>query len=61
MKIPHLFEEDQQRLVLAEYNNLQGIGKLVEWDLFRPVHRMRVVVAAVPGITSSSSGTISPE
>ena len=30
-------EDDQQRRALAEFNNLQSIGELVEGDLFRPV------------------------
>lgn len=37
MKKLRLLEEDQQRRALAEFNNLQGIGELVEWDLFRSV------------------------
>ncbi len=33
----HLLEEDQQRRALSEFNNLQSIGELVDWDLFGPV------------------------
>ncbi len=28
----HLLEEGQQRRALTEFNNLQSIGELVDWD-----------------------------
>lgn len=33
----HLLEDDQQSRALKEFSNLQSLGDLVDWELFRPV------------------------
>ena len=33
----HLLEEDHQRQALKEFNNLQSMKELVDWELFRPL------------------------
>ncbi len=33
----HVLEEDHQRQALKEFNNLQSMKELVDWELFRPL------------------------
>ncbi len=33
----HLLEEEHQREALKEFNNLQNMKELVDWELFRPL------------------------
>ena len=37
MEKHHLLEEDHQRQVLKEFNNLQSMKELVDWESFRPI------------------------
>ncbi len=61
MEMRHFFEARQQREALKEFNNLQVMKELVDWDLFTPtLRRSSVLLLPVvrddgPGITLSSS------